>query len=145
MLGCKEYFHQIDLISITNMLQICHTSRKSTNTINLFLVSPPNTISFLGDQCHYHKKGGKGLTIGKIEVRCGGLWWTQSGNILFVSCLYIGVTIESTCKPLKFRFVSVCLHPYQKSPPFQSVTDIQEKIYTENAFFQYRITNFMWT
>ena len=56
--------------------------------------------------------GGRGLTMEKIEVRCRGLRWTQSGNILFVSWLYIRVTIESTCKPLKIRFVFVCLPPY---------------------------------
>ena len=74
MLGCREYFHQIDLISITNMLHICHISKKSTNTINLLRLSPPNTIIFLKvTNAISIKIGGKDLTMEKIEVRCGGL------------------------------------------------------------------------
>ena len=104
-------FYKVDLILTKNIFQICHTSRKSTNTIIFFLVSPPNFRSFLSDKCHSHKNRRKRPENGKKEVRCGGLRWTQSGNILFVSCLYIWVTKESTCKPLKNRCVFVCLPP----------------------------------
>ena len=50
-----KIFYKVDLILTKNIFQICHTSRKSTNTIIFFLVSPPNFRSFLSDKYHSHK------------------------------------------------------------------------------------------